>query len=566
MKLRQSTASQEIPLGYFLDSTDGDTPMESLTIAAADIRLFKAGASAMAAKNSGGATHMEDGLYIATLDATDTNTLGALVIFVKVAGALPVRLECEVLAAQVYDSLVLGTDALQVDAIQVSGTVQTAGDIPARLPAVLVGGRMDSSVGAMAANVLTAAATATDFGTEVGTAVWATTVRALTVLDEDTTTLDLDATIRAAVGMSAANLDTQLTAIDTVVDAVLVDTAEIGAAGAGLTALASAAGLAAVDGVVDSIKASTDNLPSDPADQSIVIAATNSILTAVGTVDTVVDGIKVTTDKLDDTLEDSGGGVWVFTVNALANAPSGGGGGTTDWTANERTAIRSILGIPASGTTPDAPSVGILATIESQTDEIGAGGAGLTALASAASLAAVEAAVDVILLDTAEIGTAGAGLTALGSASNLAALTTSVDALPTSAELATALAGADDAVLSAVAAVQADTNDIQARIPAALVSGRMDVSVGAMAANVITAAATAADFGAEIADAVLDEVVESDLSLRESVRLINSACFGEASGAETVQIQYRDAADTKNRITATVDEFGNRSSVALDAS
>lgn len=47
--------------------------------------------------------------------------------------------------------------------------------------------------------------------------------------------------------------------------------------------------------------------------------------------------------------------------------------------------------------------------------------------------------------------------------------------------------------------------DIQSRLPAALVSGRMDSSVGAMAANVLTAAATAADFGAEVADAVWDE-------------------------------------------------------------
>jgi hypothetical protein len=58
-----------------------------------------------------------------------------------------------------------------------------------------------------------------------------------------------------------------------------------------------------------------------------------------------------------------------------------------------------------------------------------------------------------------------------------------------------------------IAAVQSDTNDIQTRIPAALVSGRMDASVGAMAANTLTAAATAADFGAEIADAVCDEAL-----------------------------------------------------------
>lgn len=40
--------------------------------------------------------------------------------------------------------------------------------------------------------------------------------------------------------------------------------------------------------------------------------------------------------------------------------------------------------------------------------------------------------------------------------------------------------------------LQADTDDIQTRLPAALVGGRMDASVGAMAANVLTAAAIAA--------------------------------------------------------------------------
>src|SRR3990167_8995400 len=50
--------------------------------------------------------------------------------------------------------------------------------------------------------------------------------------------------------------------------------------------------------------------------------------------------------------------------------------------------------------------------------------------------------------------------------------------------------------------VETDTANIQSRLPAALVSGRIDASVGAMAADVLTAAATAADFGTEIATAV----------------------------------------------------------------
>ncbi len=47
-------------------------------------------------------------------------------------------------------------------------------------------------------------------------------------------------------------------------------------------------------------------------------------------------------------------------------------------------------------------------------------------------------------------------------------------------------------------AIEADTQDLQNRMPAALVSGRMDASVGAMAANVMTAAAAADDLTAEL--------------------------------------------------------------------
>lgn len=115
IKLKQSTASQEVPLGYFLDEDDGKTAETGLTIANTDIKLWKMGATTLANKNSGGATHISAGLYYCVLDATDTNTLGAMIIFVHVSGALPVRVECEVLAANVYDSLIPATDKLQVN-------------------------------------------------------------------------------------------------------------------------------------------------------------------------------------------------------------------------------------------------------------------------------------------------------------------------------------------------------------------------------------------------------------------------------------------------------------------
>lgn len=123
--LKQSTASQEILLGPFLDDTDGKTAETGLTIANTDIKIWKAGGTSEASKNSGGATHIAAGRYYAVLDATDTDTLGSLEINVHVAGALPVRRECVVLAANVYDSLIGGTDLLQVDVSQFGNSAGT---------------------------------------------------------------------------------------------------------------------------------------------------------------------------------------------------------------------------------------------------------------------------------------------------------------------------------------------------------------------------------------------------------------------------------------------------------
>ena len=75
---------------------------------------------------------------------------------------------------------------------------------------------------------------------------------------------------------SIENRSTQLLAtaaalatVDTVVDAILVDTAEIGVAGAGLTALATQASVNTIDDFLDTeiaaIKAKTDLIPAAPA-------------------------------------------------------------------------------------------------------------------------------------------------------------------------------------------------------------------------------------------------------------------------------------------------------------
>lgn len=120
--LKQSTASQEVPLGFFVDSVDGNTEKTALTIANTDIKLWKNGATTLASKNSGGGTHISNGIYYAVLDATDTNTLGPMVIYCHMTGALPVRLECCVVSANVFDSWISGTDLLDVSTVQWTGT------------------------------------------------------------------------------------------------------------------------------------------------------------------------------------------------------------------------------------------------------------------------------------------------------------------------------------------------------------------------------------------------------------------------------------------------------------
>lgn len=121
--IKQSTA-HTFQLGPFVDSADGYTPEASLTIAATDVDLSKAG-GAFADKNDATAltgTGDSSGYYDCVLNTTDTGTLGSLKVRCYVSGALPVWEEFLVVPANVYDSIVAGTDTLQADSIQWLGT------------------------------------------------------------------------------------------------------------------------------------------------------------------------------------------------------------------------------------------------------------------------------------------------------------------------------------------------------------------------------------------------------------------------------------------------------------
>lgn len=261
----------------------------------------------------------------------------------------------------------------RVDVGKVLGTAQTAGDLKAslntlqtdtddiqtRLPAALVGGRMDSSVGAMAANVLTAAAIAAaalngkgDWLT--GDSSGVTTLLARLTAGRATNLDNLDATVSSRstyAGGDTAGVTTLLTRLSAA-RALLLDNLDAaissrstyaGADTAGTTTLlarlsaarallldnldatvssrlASAGYTAPNNAGITAIQAKTDNLPSDPADESLIIAATDAIIALVNLVKAKTDNLPV--DPADESLLEAAiAGVAAGVLAAATAAP-----------------------------------------------------------------------------------------------------------------------------------------------------------------------------------------------------------------------------------------------------
>jgi hypothetical protein len=516
MWLRQSTASQEILLGGFLDSTDGNTQETALTIANTDIKLWKEGATSEASKTSGGATHIASGRYYAVLDATDTDTLGKLEVNVHVTGALAVRREFMVLPANVYDALVLGSDYLDVSAVQLAGQTITAG----------AGVTFPSSV-ASPTNI---------------TAGTITTVTTLTNLPAIT------AGWITAAGIAASALNGK-------------GDWNVGKTGYSLTqgfpsnfsSMSITAG-----GLVDITQAAADKAWGTTA--RVLTAGTNIALAkgtgVTGFNDLDAAGVAGATWNAATAGYGSAGSYGLLIeTNLDAAVSSVGGGGVADWTANEKTAIRAILGIPAAGTTPDDPTTGILDTIRDAVlvvddfldTEIGAIKAKTDALPSdpadasdiAAAFAITNGKIDVVddLLDTempaltvavaavktktdflpsVTAGAAGGLFIAGSNAATTANITGNITGnlsgsvgsvtgavgsvtghTPQTGDTYARLgapAGASHAadvaaVKTETASIQADTNDLQTRVPAALIGGRMDSNLSAISNSTTTMAA-----------------------------------------------------------------------------
>jgi hypothetical protein len=305
-------------------------------------------------------------------------------------------------------------------------------------------------------------------------------------------TAPLDAAgVRSAVGMASANLDTQLSTI---------------------------AGY--IDTEVAAIKAKTDNLPSDPADQSAVEAAITAAQAAI------IAAVPSSAQNADAVWDEAvSGHVGVGSFGKLINDD-------LDATVSSRLAASAY-------TAPDNAGV---AAIKAKTDNLPTDPADASVIAGR--------------FDT---------------------LDTSIADLPTNAELATALAGADDAVLAAIAALnnlsQADVRTAVGLATANLdtqlstIAGYIDTEVAAIKAktdNLPASPAAVSDIpsAASIAAAVFNSTVENSYSLLELLKAYNSVLLAAwtKTGSSVV---YRDLANTKDRVTATIGAT-SRSVATLD--
>lgn len=165
--LRQNTAIR-VTVGPFLDKTDGITPETGLTATNEHLTLMVddgnvptlvLDANATASGGNNDMVHVTNddaGFYDLELTAAQLNYVGRAILSINyVTDHCPVFHEFMILPAQVYDSLVLGSDLLDANASQLGGTSQTGRDVGA---SVLLSsgsgtGQLDFTSGVVKANL-----------------------------------------------------------------------------------------------------------------------------------------------------------------------------------------------------------------------------------------------------------------------------------------------------------------------------------------------------------------------------------------------------------------------------
>ncbi|RTK98746.1 MAG: hypothetical protein EKK57_11255 [Proteobacteria bacterium] len=215
------------------------------------------------------------GLYQILILAANLNLIGHTTWSIQPSGALFIG--------------IVGNDSVTSVLADIANVQADTDNIQTRLPAALVGGRMDSNVGAMTNDVITAASIATDAGVELGGAVWATAARTLTAATNITSTgtptftQTGDSYIRlgAPVGVS---ISADIATVKTDLGNTLSNIEGVGFVSAtdSLQAISNNVG-PGVGADVAAIKAKTDNLPASPANE-VTSTAIKAKTDLIGTV------------------------------------------------------------------------------------------------------------------------------------------------------------------------------------------------------------------------------------------------------------------------------------------
>jgi hypothetical protein len=329
-----------VQAGPFLDSGDGVSPEIALDIPEASCLLSKNG-GAFAAKTD--ATHgvhdaAHNGWYTIPLAQDDADTVGSLVLEITMAGALPVWREFMVLPAQVYDSLVLGTDLLDVNDEQLLGTAYHAPAL-AGVPYVDVHNWGGAAAPAMTGDAYAIASTAASVATTTSAGVStvssvATTISAGVSAVASTLTVVSTCVTATSGGVSTVNsiLTTTSAGVSTVASVATTTSAGVSTVASTLTVVstcvtATSAGVSTNTSILTNTSTGVSAVNSIVALNQTIVKATSQ---GVSTVASIVTGTSAGVSTVASIATSTSAGV--STVSSQVAGLSAGSGLTAQET------------------------------------------------------------------------------------------------------------------------------------------------------------------------------------------------------------------------------------------
>ena len=589
--LKQSTAIT-VKLGPFVDETDGKTAETGLTVSQADVRLSKNGGDLAQKSSATACTHDEIGVYDCPLDTTDTGTLGRLDLFVHESGALPVFATFMVVPANVWDSL-FGADRLQVHADEITAGLITSGSFAA--------GAITAA--AIATGAIDADAVASDAVTEIQSGL--ATAAALQTVDDLVDDLETRLTATRAGyldNLSAGAVPTSGAIADAVWDEARSGHVGAGSFGEGvvvnsiaagaITAAAVATGAidadAIADGAIDAGAIATGALTAAKFAAGAIDAA--AVAADAGTeIGTAVwaTATRTLTSSSDPSAATIADAVWDEARSGHVGAGSFGEGVVVNSiAAGAITAAAVATGaIDADAIADGAIDAGAIATGAITAAKFAAGAIDAAAVATGAIDAdalAADAGTEIgtaVWATAARTLTAATNVTSTGAAVPITAgglVSADVTAISTDATAAnnaesffdgTGYAGTGNTIpaVTTVNGLAAGSITATAIATGAITTAKF--AAGAIdAAAVATGAIDADALAADAVDEFWDEVLEGTLTGRQFMRIFMAVLAGESAGGGTSTITFRDLADTKDRISATIDSGRNRTAVTRDGS